>query len=146
MANGNLVSKTADAWLRMADQLGAANSEVQELAALHQRALDSRKSYGNVDKPKLLKMNQILEVMPKLHYKGNRPRSKEHSSFLGVLYEFWKHTIRDVEVLIKRSKRQPLELSFSRELEKEINENKKLKAATIDSMKDVSAVDVIHHS
>ena len=36
-SQGNLVSHTADAWLRMADKLGVANENVQRLAALHQR-------------------------------------------------------------------------------------------------------------
>ena len=48
MLNGNLVGNSADAWLRLADKRGVADENVQKLAEIHQRALDSRKSYDTI--------------------------------------------------------------------------------------------------
>ena len=48
MINGNLVGNSADAWLRLADKQGVEDENVQELAEIHQRALDSRKSYDTI--------------------------------------------------------------------------------------------------
>ena len=42
MRNGNLVSMTAEARLRLADKYGIADENVQKIANLHQRALDRK--------------------------------------------------------------------------------------------------------
>ena len=131
MMNGNLVSNTADAWLRMADKYGIADKNVQKLAALHQKALDSRKSYDNIDQSQLDYMNNVLDLMPAPHYKRGGSGTKS-SSLLGILYEFWRHHINAVDILIKGNGLHPSRYPAS--LNIEVSENKQLKQSTVNMM------------
>lgn len=66
ITNGNLVADSADAWIRVADMNGVVHEEAQRVANLHQQALDSRKQACSIDR---VKINHILETIPRPHYK-----------------------------------------------------------------------------
>lgn len=72
MMSGNLVGSSADAWLRLADKFGVSHEGAQKLAALHQRALDSRKSYDNFDQSQLVFMVRFMAGRG--HYQSFRNR------------------------------------------------------------------------
>ena len=131
MGNSNLVSNTADAWLRIADKRGVADENAQRLAGLHQRALDSRKANHTIDRANLEYMEHVLEVVPPPHYRRGSSRGEKHSSFLDLLFGFWQYNINKVNILIGRKKLHPSQDEASASLDQDERRNEQLKISAI---------------
>jgi hypothetical protein len=101
ISSGNLVVDTTDAWMRVADMNGVDHEKAQTLADFHQQALDSRKNASKINRDFI---DDILDTVPRPHYRSGRKDGKRNASVLGILYELWNGYIRKIELLIKRRK------------------------------------------
>ena len=110
LERGDMVSQTADAWFRVADQEGPDSSNAKSLASLCQQALDARKLSTGFDEMKLKVMKEALWKYPKPVWKrGGIPSIAvgDRLSILGILYLKWHHMISTMtETEAKVFKRQ----------------------------------------
>ena len=84
---GDIVSESADAWIRVADKEGAASEHAIDMAKLHQCALDARKGTIAIDHFQVQRMNLILSSYKIPHWKGSGQCPRKSSSILGVLHD-----------------------------------------------------------
>eukprot|EP00977_Amphora_coffeiformis_P013898 scaffold3784_cov174-Amphora_coffeaeformis.AAC.3 len=98
IARGDMVSKTADAWIRVADREGPSSPDSLALAELCQQALDARKLATGFDPTKLQVMQNVLNKYSQPFWKrgggkDQRIMNAEHISILGILYCKWVNMI-----------------------------------------------------
>lgn len=96
MSRGNMVSQSAEAWIRAADKEGPDSHDARALADLSQQALDARKLANDFDEENIEVMRRVLRTcqIPSW-YSGGKPANIGNGqvSILGFLYHKWHRMI-----------------------------------------------------
>jgi len=111
MELGDIVARSSEAWIRVADKEGAGAPEALEMAQLCQQALDARKLATNFSREEVQKIDGILARFEAPDWKGGSSirgglsGTRESQSILGILFRAWRKWIVDLERAKKRRHR-----------------------------------------
>lgn len=122
MSLGDIVAKTSDAWVRVADKEGPNSSPALKMALMCQRALDARKLAFALEPKESGNITKILADVEVPHWMGGSPwsvgsslsRERKSRSILGILYDKWASWISDLESSKNRYNRPYIETSKAR--------------------------------
>lgn len=105
MALGDIVARSSEAWLRVADEQGPRHADALKMAGLCQRALDARKLALQFEPEELNAMKTILNryKAPDWHSGGRLVR--ESTSILGIMSRKWQDWIEQLGETMKRRHR-----------------------------------------
>jgi hypothetical protein len=110
MALGNIVQRTADAWLRVADFEGPNSKRALSMAGMCQRALDARKLAATFDFEELKRLKLVLRDFKNPHWRSGRAIGPKSHSILGNMHERWKGWLVSVEAASPRRDEIPTEM------------------------------------